>query len=202
MRAGAWPNSSNAAMVRPRRRRCRPSASTSRSSSACSRRRRRRWRHWPRSIRTSSRPSRRWRRCTGSRGYSSRPRALRAVPEMSMSPSLTDQLFEQLQGAPLRQIAQQLGAGQAQTAGAVSAALPLLLGALGRNASQPQGADALYGALQNDFSGAGDLGGVLDAVLGGAQSRQTNGAGILGHVLGGQLPRAEAGLGQATGLGG
>ena len=79
-----------------------------------------------------------------------------------MSPSLTDQLFEQLQGAPLRQIAQQLGAGQAQTAGAVSAALPLLLGALGRNASQPQGADALYGALRNDFSGAGDLGGVLD----------------------------------------
>ena len=119
-----------------------------------------------------------------------------------MSPSLTDQLFEQLQGAPLRQIAQQLGAGQAQTAGAVSAALPLLLGALGRNASQPQGADALYGALQNDFSGAGDLGGLLGAVLGGAQSRQTNGAGILGHVLGGQLPRAEAGLGQATGLGG
>ena len=118
-----------------------------------------------------------------------------------MSSSLTDQLFEQLQGAPLQQIAQQLGAGQAQTAGAITAALPLLLGALGRNTSQPQGAEALFGALQNDFSGAGDLGGLLGAVLGGAQSRQTNGAGILGHVLGGQLPRAEAGLGQATGLG-
>jgi len=118
-----------------------------------------------------------------------------------MSSSLTDQLFEQLQGAPLQQIAQQLGAGQTQTAGAVSAALPLLLGALGRNASQPQGAQALFGALQNDFSGAGDLGGLLGAVLGGTQSRQTNGAGILDHVLGGQLPRAEAGLGQASGLG-
>ena len=117
-----------------------------------------------------------------------------------MSSSLTDQLFEQLQGAPLQQIAQQLGAGQAQTAGAITAALPLLLGALGRNASQPQGAEALFGALQNDFSGAGDLGGLLGAVLGGAQSRQTNGAGILGHVLGSQLPRAEAGLGQASGL--
>ena len=67
-----------------------------------------------------------------------------------MSSSLTDQLFEQLQGAPLQQIAQQLGAGQAQTAGAVSAALPLLLGALGRNASQPQGAQALFGALHPD----------------------------------------------------
>jgi len=118
-----------------------------------------------------------------------------------MSTTLTDQLFAQLSGAPLQQISQQLGVGQAQTAGAISAALPLLLGALGRNASQPQGADALFGALQNDFSGAGDLGGLLGAVLGGTQSRQTNGAGILGHVLGGQQPRAEAGLGQATGLG-
>src|SRR5690606_40212439 len=40
----------------------------------------------------------------------------------AMSSSLTDQLFEQLQGAPLQQIAQQLGAGQTQTAGAISAA--------------------------------------------------------------------------------
>ena len=118
-----------------------------------------------------------------------------------MAESLTDQLFDQLSGTPLRQISQQLGVGQAQTASAVSAALPLLLGALGRNASQPQGADALFGALQNDFAGA-DLGGILGAVLGGgnAPARQTNGAGILGHVFGGQQQRAEAGLGQATGL--
>ncbi|TWT19958.1 DUF937 domain-containing protein [Luteimonas marina] len=120
-----------------------------------------------------------------------------------MASSLTDQLFEQLSGAPLQQISSQLGVGQAQAAGAVSAALPLLLGALGRNASQPQGAQALFGALQNDFAGA-DLGNILGAVLGGgggASSRQTNGAGILGHVFGGQQPRAEASLGQATGLG-
>ncbi len=118
-----------------------------------------------------------------------------------MSTTLTDQLFAQLSGTPLQQISQQLGVGQAQTAGAVSAALPLLLGALGKNASQPQGAQALFGALQNDFSGAGDLGGLLGAVLGGQQSRQTNGAGILGHVLGSRQPAAAAGLGQATGLG-
>lgn len=119
-----------------------------------------------------------------------------------MADSLTDQLFAQLSGAPLQQISSQLGVGQAQAAGAVSAALPLLLGALGRNASQPQGADALFAALQNDFAGA-DLGGILGAVLGGggAPSRQTNGDGILGHVFGGQQPRAEASLGQATGLG-
>lgn len=119
-----------------------------------------------------------------------------------MAESLTDQLFDQLNGAPLRQISQQLGIGQAQTAGAVSAALPLLLGALGRNASQPQGAEALFGALRNDHAGDGDIAGLLGAVLGGTQSRQTNGAGILGHIFGGQQPRAEASLGQATGLGG
>ncbi|MFT3817033.1 MAG: DUF937 domain-containing protein [Rubrivivax sp.] len=119
-----------------------------------------------------------------------------------MSPSLTDQLFDQLQGAPLRQISQQLGIGPAQAAGAVSAALPMLLGALGRNASSPQGAADLFGALQRDHTGAGDLGGLLGAVLGGGESRQTDGGGILGHILGGSQERAEVGLGQATGLSG
>lgn len=116
--------------------------------------------------------------------------------------SITDDLYSQLEGAPLQQMAQQLGIGRSQAAGAISTALPLLIGALGRNASQPQGADALFGALQKDFSGA-DLGNVLGAVLGGGvPTRQTDGAGILGNVFGGQQARAEQGLGAATGLGG
>src|SRR5688572_22665569 len=57
--------------------------------------------------------------------------------------SLAEELFTQLQGAPLQQVSQQLGIGQMQTSGAVAAALPLLLGALGKNAAQPQGAEAL-----------------------------------------------------------
>lgn len=120
-----------------------------------------------------------------------------------MSDTLTDDLFSQLQGAPMQQIGQQLGLGPAQTAGALSAALPMLIGALGRNASSPEGAQALFGALQNDHAGGiADLGGLLGAVLGGgAATRQTNGAGILGHIFGGQQQRAESGLGQATGLG-
>ncbi len=116
--------------------------------------------------------------------------------------ALTDDLFSQLEGAPLQQIAQQLGVGRTQAAGAVSAALPLLMGALGRNASQPQGAEALFGALQRDHAGAPDLGGLLGMVLGGAQTRQTDGAGMLGHIFGGQQDRAEQHLGEATGLGG
>ena len=116
--------------------------------------------------------------------------------------SLAEELFQQLQGAPLQQVSQQLGTGQMQTAGAISAALPLLLGALGKNTAEPQGAEALFGALQRDHAGL-DLGSVLGAVLGGggAPARQTDGAAILGHIFGGAQPRAEASLGQATGLG-
>ena len=117
--------------------------------------------------------------------------------------SLAEELFQQLQGAPLQQVSQQLGTGQMQTASAISAALPLLLGALGKNTAQPQGAEALFGALQKDYAGL-DLGSVLGAVLGGsaAPAAQSNGASILGHIFGGSQPRAEASLGQATGLGG
>ena len=113
-----------------------------------------------------------------------------------MSNTLTDDLYSQLEGQPLQKISQQLGIGPAQMAGAVSAALPLLLGALGRNATQDQGADALFGALQKDHRGL-DIGSVLGSVLGGGGQ----GNDILGHIFGGRQPRAEQGLGQASGLG-
>ena len=116
--------------------------------------------------------------------------------------ALTNDLLAQLEGAPLQQISQQLGIDQGQAASAVSAALPLLMGALGKNASQPQGAEALFGALQKDHSGGGGIGDLLGMVLGGAQNRQTDGAGMLGHIFGGQQTRAEEHLGSATGLGG
>ena len=116
-------------------------------------------------------------------------------------PLLTQELLSQLQGAPIQQLSGQLGLDPQQAGTAVAAALPLLMGALGRNSAQPQGAQALYGALQRDHGGGMDLGSVLGAVLGGGTSRQTDGAAILGHVLGGAQPRAAQGLGQATGLG-
>ena len=116
-----------------------------------------------------------------------------------MTTSLTQDLGAQLQGAPARQVAQQLGVDPAQASTAIGTALPLLLGALGRNASQPEGAQALFGALQNDHAG-GDLGSVLGAVLGGGQTRQTNGDAILGHIFGAHQQRAQAGVAQATGL--
>ena len=113
--------------------------------------------------------------------------------------SLTDDLLSQLQGAPLQQVSQQLGIDSQQASTAISAALPLLMGALGNNAAKPQGAEALFGALQNNHSGL-DIGSVLGAVMGGGSSPAANGAGILGHIFGGSQDRAETGLAQATGL--
>lgn len=112
-----------------------------------------------------------------------------------MSTSLTNELLGQLQGKPLADIGNQLGLSSSQTESAVSAALPLLLGALGKNANQPQGAEALFGALQRDHAGL-DLGSVLGSVLGGGGQ----GASILGHVLGSRQTTAQQGLGAATGL--
>ena len=129
---------------------------------------------------------------------------------MNAPASLTEELLSQLQGAPLQQIADQLGTNPSQAQSAVSAALPMLLGALGRNAAQPQGAADLFGALQRDHvgraAGSGGLGDLLGSVLGGmggggGAGGAADGASILGHIFGGNQQRAEAGLGQATGLG-
>ena len=142
-----------------------------------------------------------------------------------MNNSLIDDVLGQLQGQPMGRIAAQLGTDAGSASQAVSAALPMRVGALGRNAQQPGGADALLGALQRDHAGQGavDFGGLLGALAGGAAgagggglggllgsvlgdgapaSRQMDAGGILGHVFGGAQSRAEAGLGQATGLSG
>lgn len=144
-----------------------------------------------------------------------------------MSDSLIDSVLSQVQGAGLGSIADQLGTDE-QTAGqAVSAAVPMLLGALGHNVQEPGGAEALLGALQRDHAGdgaidfggllgglaggagAGGLAGMLGGILGGggtaggaAASRQLDGDGILGHILGGSQGNAAAGLGRLTGLDG
>ena len=124
---------------------------------------------------------------------------------MNQPTSLVSELMGQLQGAPMQNMAQQLGVNGSQIQSAVGAALPLLLGALGNNAAKPQGAADLMGALQRDFGsalpqGLGGLGGLLGSVLGG--QTPNNGAAILGHIFGNNQQKAEAGLGEATGLGG
>jgi hypothetical protein len=110
--------------------------------------------------------------------------------------SILDMLTNQLGGTAIQQIAGKIGADQNATGKALSAAMPLLLGALSRNASNPQGAQSLHNALSNDHDG-----GILDDVVGFlGNSGAANGAGILKHVLGGQRTTVEQGISQASGL--
>lgn len=110
-------------------------------------------------------------------------------------PSIFDSVTEQLSGANLTQLSQQIGSDEATTAQAVQAALPMLLGGLARNASSADGAASLGNALNEHRGGLmQNLGGLL----GNAESGP--GAGILGHIFGPKRETMESGMGQATGL--
>lgn len=115
-----------------------------------------------------------------------------------MNAPLSDDLLQQLRSDGLQRMAAQLGLAPGQVDDAASAALPLLLGAMGRNARDPAGAQALFGALARDHRGL-DPGNVLGTVLSGGA--MDDGAGILRHVLGGREPVAAQTLGAIGGLG-
>jgi len=110
-------------------------------------------------------------------------------------PSVFDTVTQQLSGQNLTQVSQQIGADEATTSRAVQAALPMLLGGLARNASNPAGAASLGSALDEHRGGLMEnLGGLLGNAEGGSS------AGILGHIFGQKRSTVESGVGQATGL--
>jgi hypothetical protein len=120
-------------------------------------------------------------------------------------PSLFETLTQSLGSNALGQLGQQIGADHGTTSTAVATALPMLIGALARNASQPQGAEALAGALARDHDGSilndveGFLGSAGTASAAGSGAAVDGGA-ILGHLLGGQRSAVEAAVGQSSGL--
>ena len=97
----------------------------------------------------------------------------------------------------MRQISQQLGADERNTQKAVTAALPMLISALGKNAASPEGAEALARALEKDHDGR-----VLENVTQvlGDRAVQEDGQAILRHVLGEKQGLVAKGLGSSTGL--
>ena len=111
-------------------------------------------------------------------------------------PSIFDSVTQQLEGANLAQLSQQIGADEATTSQAVQTALPMLLSGLARNAAQPTGAANLSNAL-GDHAGSGLLGN-LGELLGNPHAGA--GAGILGHIFGNKRDAVEQGVGNATGL--
>jgi hypothetical protein len=110
--------------------------------------------------------------------------------------SLLEQLKQSLGPNALQQISEQLGTDHNTTNSAVSAALPVLLGALAQNASTPAGANALNTALANNHDGSAldNMSGTLSGAQDGA------GASILSHVLGTRQDLVTTGIGAATGL--
>ncbi len=145
----------------------------------------------------------------------------RKEDEMS---GLFDMLTSQLGGATLEQLGGQIGADRETTSKAVTAAIPVLLGGLARNAKSPEGASALASALERDHDGGvlDDIGGLLSNLTGGGgggglgsligaagsllgggakpQPKALDGAGILGHILGQRRPVVEEGVAKASGL--
>lgn len=110
--------------------------------------------------------------------------------------AITQTIMQQLAGGASRTIAQRLGVSESTANNAVQVAVPLLLTALARNASAPQGAESLHQAINNDHDGS-----ILDNLMGYLGNPQSaNGSGILSHVFGGQRPAIENNLAQATGM--
>ena len=110
--------------------------------------------------------------------------------------AITQIVTQQLGESAARTIAQRFGISESTANTAIQMAVPLILTALARNASQPQEAQNLHQAVATDHDGS-----ILDNVTGYLQNPQSaNGAGILGHVFGGQQPAVENNLAQATGM--
>jgi hypothetical protein len=109
---------------------------------------------------------------------------------------LTQAVMKQLTGGAMASIGKKIGMdkGTLQTALAVGA--PLLVSALARNASKPDGAQSLHQALAKDHDGS-----ILKNIKGFLEDPQAaNGAGILGHVLGSQQSAVSQKMAKTTGL--
>jgi hypothetical protein len=95
------------------------------------------------------------------------------------------------------QISDQLGIDEGKAQQAVGMALPTIIGALNRNTSSSDGAQALVGALQRDHDGS-----ILENLTQAVTQEDTlkDGKAILGHVLGDRLEGVAGSVSRATGL--
>ena len=113
-----------------------------------------------------------------------------------MELNIGDLLNQTIGSGEVEQMSRVIDADPQQTSSAISAALPLLLGGLSRNAASGDGASSLLGALDRDHDGS-----VLDDLMGYlGQGGSVQGDGILSHVFGNGRSVVEQGVSQASGL--
>lgn len=92
------------------------------------------------------------------------------------------------------------GTDQNKTSSVLTMALPVLMKAMERNASTPEGAEGLMGALKGKHDGS--ILDNLEGLFGGGvdENIKNDGAKILGHVLGNKQQGVEKVIGQKSGL--
>jgi hypothetical protein len=101
-------------------------------------------------------------------------------------------------------VAQKTNSAPDKTASVLTQAMPLILGAMQRNAKTPEGAASLNQALESPKHKGGDvlgmLGGIFGDGAGSPEELENEGAGILNHVLGNKQPQIESAISQSSGL--
>lgn len=116
--------------------------------------------------------------------------------------SILDLLNSDLGKSLIQGAAAKTGQSPDKTSNLLSQAMPVLLGAMQRNAATPQGAASLNKALEDPRHAGGGIMDMLGGLLGGADSSSlvNEGSGILGHVLGAKQPQVENALSQKSGI--
>ena len=121
--------------------------------------------------------------------------------------SLQDLLGSQQGGEAVDQISQNVGAEPSAVNSVIQMALPAILSGLANNASNPEGAQSLNNALEQDHDGSilDNLGGLGSLIFGGGQQQtapapQANAGGILSHIFGNNQGQVAQQISNQSGL--
>ena len=113
---------------------------------------------------------------------------------------ILDLLSSDMGKALISGTASQVGQSEEKTSSVLTMALPVLMGAMKRNASTSEGSAGLMEAINGKHDGSilNDLGGFFGGGV--DQHVMDDGAGILEHVLGGSQNNVTSALSQKSGI--